>query len=557
MLARLSARWRGLLALLAVFFGIAVAAAGPASAHAILESSNPSNAATLKTAPTSIEFDFSESVSVGLGFVRVVNDKGDRVDTGTITNVSGDASKISIGLTPGLPDCGYIASYRVISADSHPVAGAISFAVGTGKVPSIAGGESNDAGAADQDGFVSAAYPVMRWVDYGGLIVLTGVFAFMVVSWPAGRATPRTRRVLWWGWGATLVATVLSALLQGVYGAGQGIGSLLTPSIVDATLHTNLGRLFSIRLMLLGLLGIVLWLWASRRVVSRWLEYAGIALLLGATFTFSAGGHSAAGSWVPLAIASDVVHLAAVGVWVGGILAALVVAIPLAEEDELTAVMARFSKIALISVVVILVTGTYQALRLVSSLGALAGTTYGFVLSAKVVGFVALVGLGYASRGWVKARLARSEDVPVRQELRHTIVVEAGVAAVVIALAAVLVSTPPADEVYSQPVNATVTLANGGSAQLTVDPAKTGSNQLHIYVFGKNGELVDPQSVTITATQKAKQIGPLDFSLTHAGTGHWIGSSAALPIGGAWTFALTVTFSEFDKYVAETTAQIK
>src|SRR5918994_1040140 len=52
---------------------------------------------------------------------------GPRVDAGT---TSVDGGVVSIPLRTGLPDDGYLVTYRVVSADSHPISGAFSFVVG-------------------------------------------------------------------------------------------------------------------------------------------------------------------------------------------------------------------------------------------------------------------------------------------------------------------------------------------------------------------------------------------------------------------------------------------
>lgn len=544
--------------LLSVFAALGVALAAPASTHAALEDSTPANGATLDAVPATVQFHFSESVSVGLGYLRVVDSGGKRVDTGVVTDVGGDPAKVSVALPSGLPDGGYIASYRVISADSHPVEGAISFVVGAGTPPPIPSGDTGGAdGAASTNGAVGAAYPVFRWLDYAGLVVLGGAFVFVWVCWPAGRRLTRVSRLVWGAWGFTAVATTVSLLLQGVYGAGDGLGALFRPALVDATLQTNLGRLFSLRLLLLGLLGLLLWLWTRPRVAPRWIGYAVVVLLAGSVVTFSAAGHSTAGIQVPLALASDATHLGSVGVWIGGVVAALLLALPAAAGDDLTAAMRRFSAMALVCVAIIAITGIYQGWRLVGTFPALTQTTYGYLLLGKVMLFLALVGLGYASRGWVQKRLSRDVEGPSRQMLRQSLLTEVGTAAVVIALTAVLVATPPAREVYAAPAETVLQLADGGSVQLTLDPARTGTNQVHIYVFDAKGGLRDPEQIEVTALNQTRQIGPLPVPLTHAAKGHWIGSGFALPVSGRWTFSVTVTDSEFDTYVADTAVDVR
>ena len=120
---------RGSLAAVAVLLALAVVPAG-ASAHAILESTTPQRGATLAAQPKQVSLRFSESVEGNFGALRVFDAAARRVDDGRTVHPGGDSSRLAVGLTPGLPDGTYVATYRVISADSHPVSGGLVFSVG-------------------------------------------------------------------------------------------------------------------------------------------------------------------------------------------------------------------------------------------------------------------------------------------------------------------------------------------------------------------------------------------------------------------------------------------
>ena len=102
-------------------------AASPAAAHAVLESADPPDGARLDAPPAQVSLTFSEAISADLGGLRVFDTSGERVDTGAAT-VSG--SSVSVGLRADLGDGAYISTYRVLSADGHPVRGALTFTVG-------------------------------------------------------------------------------------------------------------------------------------------------------------------------------------------------------------------------------------------------------------------------------------------------------------------------------------------------------------------------------------------------------------------------------------------
>jgi len=550
--------WRRTLGAVLLMLVGAVIVAGPASAHALLEGSSPTNGQVLAKAPTSVEFDFSENVSLNLGYVRVVNEKGKRVDDGKITNPGGDGSKVAVGLPAGLPDGGYIASYRVISADSHPVSGAISFGVGTGTAPKIDSTGSQVA-TASSDPVVAFLYPVVRWLGYLGFALLMGVVVLAGFVHRPLRLERRTRQLGWLGFYVAIGSTILGILMQGVYGAGRGLGSLFSYDLIAATLETNLGRMDSLRLIFLGTLGVLLWEWLSARVVAPWMTYTATGLLVCAAGTISGGGHASSNGFSPILLGMDMLHLLAMGAWVGGLIVVLAVILPRVGEDELPQVIGEFSNLALISVLVLIATGTLQAFVQVGSIGALFATTYGWLVVAKIVGLLLLVIIAYGSRTWVNNRVAaqsKGTAAPTRAKLRRRVLVEVVVAAAVIGVAAVLVSEPPAKEVYSAPASATVEFPNGSTAQVSVVPARAGVNALHIYVFNKDGTVQKAQKLTATIEEKDAKVGPLNVSLTKAGTGHYLTSDQNFPIKGDWTVTITMILGQFDQYVASTVVTI-
>ena len=90
----------------------------------------PERGADVKTAPRAVTFRFDEPVEGNFGAVRVFDAKGRRVDDNKVVHPGGRGPQVSVGLKPGLADGTYTATYRVISADSHPVSGGVVFSVG-------------------------------------------------------------------------------------------------------------------------------------------------------------------------------------------------------------------------------------------------------------------------------------------------------------------------------------------------------------------------------------------------------------------------------------------
>lgn len=577
--ARRSGRRRGgwVLGLLVGLLIAGVASAVSASAHAQLVSTTPTDGESLAKPPASVRLTFSETVGTGLGYLRVVDTDGNRVDDGVITDPDGAGTSVAVGLPADLPAGGYIVSFRVISADSHPVAGAFAFGVGGAAVPSTtsAGAEP----AEDGDAVVAAVYAVTRWAAFAGALVFLGAAFLFRTNWRAGTEHRRSHLVLLSSWYTLTVATVLSGLLQDVYAAGRGLGSIFDLTILDATLETHLGRMLSVRLIALAVLGVLLVRALSLPRVPRWVDYTGAVAGIVVLATFGAAGHAVAGIAPVLTMVSDTVHIGAAATWIGGLVVVTGVLLPLGTNTELAASLPRHSRVAVTSVVVLVVTGTYQAWREVGELPALWSTTYGRLLLVKIVGFVVLVGLGAVARDWIQRRYVRpvvhasssvladdtdgsgpSADEQVeRSRMRRSVFLEVVIAAVVLAATAVLVATPPARDTFSEPVDRTLELPNGGSVQLTVDPARSGPNTVHLYLFDDSGAVgdADADELTVKAEQKADKIGPLELTLVKAGRGHWVGTGTNLPIAGDWTFTVTVTEGEFDSWVVEATVALR
>ena len=108
-------------------------------------------------------------------------------------------------------------TYRVVSADSHPVSGAYAFVVGDGELTPATDVEAGPG----VDPVVAALLPVARWTGFAGLALGLGIPVFLALCWPAGWASPRVRRLAVAGLGAVGVGGLLSFLLQGPYAGGR------------------------------------------------------------------------------------------------------------------------------------------------------------------------------------------------------------------------------------------------------------------------------------------------------------------------------------------------
>ncbi|HEU5006814.1 MAG TPA: copper resistance protein CopC [Jatrophihabitantaceae bacterium] len=534
----------GVLALLfAALFGLGLALAGAASAHASVVSSDPADGSRLKAAPHQVTITFDESVTLGnLGYLHVTDAKGHRVDTGTASHPGGNGTKITTQLRSGLGDGTYIESYRVISADSHPVAGVVRFVVGTGVLSvATASGSTVNHGT-------SALFAVARWVSYAGFALLGGTWLLLTV-WPGGRDDLRARRLIWTGWGATALGALGELVLQGPYAAGRGPSAVGRWSLLDDTLHTDYGQYHCARLLLLGALAVLFGAMLQPRRRARF-EDAAWPLLVGVALTFSVIGHADTTKPNWLSITLDVLHLCAMAVWVGGLVLLVAAVLPRREPAELRAVLPAFSRVAFVAVIVIAVTGTYAAWRGIGAWRAILGTNYGLLVCAKVLLFCGLIALGQLSRRAIQRRAGLvdggSLDGVAHERMRRSVLVEVALAVLVLVATAVLVDQPRGTEALAasdrEPVTAGAQLGGGHSVMVTVDPGVHGPVSVSVELSPGTR----PKRVTATALQPAKQLGPIPVPLRANGTDLYGASNVNLPVKGTWVITLVVTTSAFD-----------
>ena len=544
---------RRFLLLLGGLFGCALLFAAPALAHASLVTSSPADGSRLKAAPKTVTLTFDENVGLGnLGYLHVTDQSGKRVDARAAYHPNGDGTKVADDLASGLGNGTYTASFRVLSADSHPVAGTIRFVVGNG--PLVRGSAGS---GATVNHVTSVAFDVARWISYAGLALVGGAWLVLLL-WSAGRDDRRARQLIWGGWSAVAVGGVLELLLQGPYSAGAGPGQLFSWSLLDDTLHSTYGTLHSLRLVLLGVLAVLFArsLQADARP-ARW-ELAGVGVGIAIAWTFSAGGHGATTSPTWLSIPDDMLHVLAMATWLGGLLMLVLAVLPRREPAELRAVLPTFSSVAFVAVCVLAASGTYSAFRGIGTVDAIFTTTYGLLVVCKVALLSAILLVAQLSRRLVQRRVvayamtsavAEAEDVDedeiATERLRRAVFVEALIALVVLGFSSVLVSEPRGKEAlaasYRNPVSAVAPLTAHTTVRVTASPGVHGP----VTVTAELSDGSSPKSITATATQKSKQIGPLPIKLRHEGAGSYDGS-VTLPVSGAWEIDLVVTTSTFD-----------
>jgi copper transport protein len=553
--------------------------ATPAFAHAVLLQTLPGEGAVLTSPPKTVTLRYSEPVEASLGAVRIYDSNGNRVDSGTINEPAPDTVQVAV---PRLRDGAYVVTWRVISSDSHPVQGSFTFQVGLAanatsrEVVGLATRLLHQQGG---DATLGVVNGVVRGALFTGIALLIGAVAFGALVWPGAWGLRRTRQLVWGGWGLTVGATVAGVVVQGPYGAGLTLSDVTNLDLVRQVLDTNYGHMALLRLAALALSVPVLR--HAAREVPRWWNPAAVVLAVTVASTLSLAGHARTGTLTFLALPADVVHVLAMGVWLGGLAVLSVAVFPDRRVDDLRNVVPRFSGLAFGCVAALVVTGGFQAWRQVRSLDALRNTDYGQILLIKLLIVLFLVAVAALSRQIVgylfpAPRLPASDldRVPVvtggsddepadvdtadewdaineRRELRRlrrSVACEVALAVAVIAVTAVLVNAAPANIAQGQPGGAAgVTLKSDRvwvdiSAAPGVAPA---ANDVHVTAINPAGAPVNPAEVVTTLDDPGRHVAPLTIPLRRLSAGHYLSPGFTIPFKGAWRITVHVRFDQF------------
>ncbi|MFG2573622.1 copper resistance CopC/CopD family protein [Streptomyces sp. NPDC048481] len=396
-------RVRMLVLLFLAVAGALLAGAGPASAHAALTGSDPAQGVVVDKAPTQVSLTFSETVSMNDDSVRVLDPKGTRVDTGKPSEVGG--ATYAVQLHTGLPDGTYTVTYQVVSADSHPVAGAYTFSIGSPSKTTVSVSDQVAGG-----GVVGWLYGLGRYASYAGFIVMAGGAAFVLACWPRGTGVRAMQRLVLSGWLAMTAATLFLLLLRGSYAGSGKLGDVFDLDLLGQVLQTKTGAALVSRLLLLAAAALFIAVLfgaydkredEEKRDLTFGLAIGGTVVSAGLAASWAMAEHASTGLQPGIAMPVDVLHLLAVATWLGG-LTALLVALYRAPADrpvEATAVR-RFSQVAFGSVVTLVATGVYQSWRQLGSWSAFTDTRYGQLLLVKIGLVALLVGIAWISRRW-------------------------------------------------------------------------------------------------------------------------------------------------------------
>ncbi len=396
-----------------------------ASAHAILLRSNPAADSVLSIAPQQVSMWFSEALNPALSTAVVINGQNKRVDNGDAHVSPNDPAEMALTLQTNLPPAVYIVIYRTDSAvDGHILRGSFIFSIAqpNGTVPTLNPGSNpgaNVLGGTNTTGLSSGQLDgpaffnlvMVTLVELGAIFWVGAQFwTNFVLSFSAEKHAeekPVNEQVQQRFERRFSLPTLLVLLLanvgvlvgQAINLTGGNFASALSPSLL-AELATSgrFGMYWMVRefiIILAIILALYMLLSKQRpRLVNTLLPLANLLLGSALFIAITMSSHAAAVSAniVPYAIVVDWLHLLAAALWVGGMLYITTIYLqvlrlrPIPEQARsLTTVLPYFSPLAIAGVLIMAITGPFNATFHLTSWGQFLSTAYGRTLLVKIL----------------------------------------------------------------------------------------------------------------------------------------------------------------------------
>ena len=554
--------WR-IAALVLVFAALVLSRPDSAFAHANLADAEPAPNSVLDTPPSRITIWFTEPLEPSFSAIEVLDSQGGRIDNDDSALDPRDPTVMVVTLPNDLPNGAYTVAWRNLSTvDGHTIRGTFFYSVGE---PLSA--QSSD--LPSEPALQSPAEPFVRWaVLLGGLTVLGVLMLWLVVLRPplvsmsdaedlVATVRDRTDKIAIAGIIVALLGSIGHLLVQASSVHEVSLIETLGEPVRFVVTQTEWGRGWLQRTsLLIGALGPI---WALLRLRKAPSTRRDIALRISAFLvtalamaTLSTTSHGAATPGIELAATvTDFIHLLAAAFWVGGLFGlALILPVVFSHSPEgsvrqiILAVLPRFSLVAGLSFVVLVVTGLYSAWAHVTVLPALV-VPYGQTLLIKTALVGVLLVFGATNLLWLTPAIRANRKAA--SLLRRTVTAEAVVGVLVILAAAYLTSLEPARQVASRqgigvPERLTFQdTAEGATIDVEIEPGQVGSNTIAVTLTDRLGDrIANATGVDIRLSYLDADLGEGLLSTAPGGDGEYLAADAPINIAGPYQLEVAV-----------------
>ncbi|TVY06895.1 copper resistance CopC/CopD family protein [Paenibacillus cremeus] len=456
----------------------------PCFAHASLINAAPAANSTLPSSPPNIELTFNERLEKVEYYIKVLNKTGTSV-TSNEAQFNEDQTRLELAL-PQLPDGTYTVSYKIISADGHPVRD--SYVISIGEASPI--NQSAIMYGGDLASGSNIIYYISRFGYYIALLLLTG-WVFWVLLFDSKKAKHQLVREKWT---LLLQRVFLTASIISIFEQlTQMIDGAVAKDLIPLIFGTFTGYSWVMTLGL-SLLGFVI-LHRSKKLDMLW-----IILLLGAK---ALNGHAVAVGSLTDMIIIDFVHLFAAAIWAGGLFHILVYWRH--HRDYVVSFLGEFSPLALISIVLLVISGTFYTLGILPNIKYLIYTQWGILLLVKISLTVVVIAVGAVLRFVIKRKHNRGTALFLKLDMMLMVAI--------VSIASVFTALNP------QPQNKPLFWHEMGTTMhLTtrITPNSPGTNTFSLQVWIPETEKDLKRVQLFVKTEDQSGIAPIEIPLTPA-----------------------------------------
>jgi copper transport protein len=571
----------GTLAAFVIALLTALAPSSAAFAHASLVRAEPADGALVAEPPAALRLTFNEPVT--LLVMRLIGPDG----TAMTPAASAENTTVTIK-PPALRRGTHVLSWRVISADGHPVGGSLVFSVGEASAQPVPGALP----AADPS--VRTAFWAAKLVIYFALLIGLGgaFFRIWMQDAPAAHSrdpptlgssysgfesaeargakaesgnpglsvwilgprfrgderksngTPWVDRVLVALIAVGLIVTPLSVGLQGLDALDLRLPALVQKPVWETGLGTSYG-LTAIAAAVALFAGLFAFEPASRAKTRLAARSLSLVALMTAGLALALSGHASNAAPQLLTRPSVFVHVVCVAFWIGALLP-LIATVQAGEGGPL----ARFSRVIPYPLAALVISGGVLAVVQLDRVDALWTTSYGIVLSCKMAAVVALLGLAAVNR-YVFTPRYRHGDANASGPLVRTMAAELCIVAAILALVALWRFTPPPRALASaEPVEVHLH-STRAMAQMSLMPVRARDPRVDIQVLDNEFNALAVKEVTVTLANPAAGIEPIRRAAVRSRDGHWRVEGLRIPVAGQWTVRVDLLIDDFEKLVLE------